>query len=163
MSYVKKVSGLVGITVFTLAAAISAHATDIVIEIEPGLYKFDQSASMGPQVIDDKSYEYCLTPDMTKRTINDLVAELQDGGNCSVSNVRHSAGHGEADIICQNQDFGTARGHLSADYTRTSYSVRGNAMIDMRGMKVPLSSQVDAKRVGDCPPGWTPPPGISHK
>ena len=144
-----------------LAVLMASPATAQVIEVDPGLWYYISSVSVGPQQVIDKEYEYCLTPDMTKRTLGDLVAELQDGGTCSVSNVQHRVGHGEANMVCQNEDFGTARGNISADYTKTSYTVRANATIASQG--VAISSKTTASRIGDCPPGWTPPPGISHK
>lgn len=163
MSFTKRAGFILGVPIIVLASGFVAQAVDAVIEIEPGLYAYETSGFIGPQPILQKDYEYCLTEDLTKRTLSDLVAELQDDGHCSVSNVHHRAGHGEADVVCQNQDFGTARGHISADYSRTSYSVRANAKISAQGTMIPLSSKVDATRIGDCPPGWTPPPGISHK
>lgn len=145
----------------TLAVVMSSTASAQLIEIDPGLWFYVSSVSVGPQQVVDKEYEYCLTPDMTKRTLGDIVAEMQDGGTCSVSNVQHRSGHGEADMVCQNQDVGTVRGNVSADYTKTSYTVRANATIANLGTT--MSSKTTASRIGDCPPGWTPPPGISHR
>lgn len=162
MSFVKH-AVILGSAAFALLSGTIACAADVVIEIDPGLYAYQSSGFIGPQPFLEKDYEYCLTPDMTKRTLSEIVAELQDGGNCTISNVTHRDGYGEADAVCQSEGFGTARGTIKIDYTKTSYNVRGNATVDANGMSIPISSKVDARRIGDCPPGWTPPPGISHK
>lgn len=142
-----------------LLLAPSSLAEDKV-ELDPGLYQFDHTVKIGPQMVHTDDYQYCIFADDNSRTVSQLVDSLTSGGECSVSNVSFGGGKGSADVSCDNTELGfPINGNLTANYTNTQYDVVAVAQSPMGGP--PITVTTDVKRVKACPPDWTPPEGIS--
>jgi len=141
--------------------AISASANDTPIELDPGLYLYETNVYMsGKLAFSEEPYEYCLTPDLATTSLNELAAKVTEDGNCQISNQQITGNRGSADLICDIEDFGmTMEGRLEGEFTKTSYEANATAT----SLIGPITAKTTAVRKGDCPEGWTPPPGISHK
>lgn len=145
----------------TMLAALSspAFAAEQTIEIDPGLYAYSTGVVVNGQSMLNDDYEYCLEPEDTKMTLSEIVAELEDLGSCEITNINVGDSQGEADFSCYMEDMGmTSTGHLKADYTSTDYKVVTDGKI---GGMLTARATVTARRLGDCPAGWTPPEGYS--
>ena len=143
------------------ALASPVFAQDTVIEIDNGLYAFSSGLTVNGQNMLQKDYEYCLTDKHTKRSLSELVNELSGDGECDVTNIQVGMGRGSADVSCFIEEFGAkATGVVEADYSRTHYNVNTVSRV---GGAIDMRTNVKARLVGDCPTGWTPPPGISDE
>ena len=134
-----------------LAVLVASPTFAQTIEVEPGLWSYDTVVFLASQQVHSEQSRECINVKDSKRNLDDLVDQLRKEGNCSITNVRHTPGHGEADAICQNNEFGTARGKISADYTKVRYVVKADAMVDFYGLQLPLKSKTIATRSGECP------------
>lgn len=65
-----------------------AFAQDTTVEVNPGLYNYHSWVSMAGQKMLDKSYEYCLTPDIAHKDLSQIVEELGGDGDCQVTNLQ---------------------------------------------------------------------------
>ena len=143
--------------IFVLGAALmlstSAIAQDYIVELEPGLYSIASSVSVeGKGVMLDDQSEHCLGPQQTKKTLQDLLSEVVEGGQCEITNVTQTIGSAAADGKCYDPEFETHTvGRLEGTWTSTSYSVKGRANIAGMGGAATLTSKTEARRIGNCP------------
>jgi len=132
------------------------------VEVEPGLYGFATTVSMGGQTILEDRYEYCIFEDNNSRTFDELMDELVTDSECDVSNVSFGGGKGSATISCPNTDLGIPLdGQMDGYYSRTRYGATTVAQSPMGGPKVTIKTTAD--RLSECPDGWTPPEGYSDE
>jgi hypothetical protein len=143
-----------------IAAIMAVPAGAQEFAVTPGLYDYNSVLTINGQVALDGDYEYCLDDELSTMTLPEAIAELTQGAACDISNIQIGTGIASADITCNYPEQGiTSSGTLRAVFDDTSYEVNTRGQIN--GSPAVLASQVVARRRGDCPAGWTPPPGIS--
>lgn len=132
------------------------------IELDPGLYAFRTVIFVDGKNLAQEPYEYCLFKGINSRTFDEIIMEISGGGNCDVTNAQIGVGIGSADVSCPTSDVGFAMvGKVMANYTATSYSATVMTKSPMGGAEVIVKTT--ANRIMNCPKGWTPPEGVSHK
>lgn len=129
------------------------------VELDPGLYDFTHNIYVNSQLQGSEDYEYCIIEGKNKKTLEELVADLVEGGNCTASNVTLTQSTGSANISCTDPDFGLKiNGQFEADYGTTFYNVTANANINGAGN---MSVKTKVRRRSACPVGWDNPDGVS--
>jgi len=144
-----------------LAFTSTATAQDIVIELTPGLYQFDTKIFVnGSLDRQEDIYEYCIPEERATTSLNQKLADFAEGGECSFSNITKSSHTATGNYSCYSPDLGfTVNGILKGNYSPKHYEVTGTARLPFGEVRV----MTRAEWLGACPPGWTPPPGISHE
>jgi len=136
-----------------LVFSTSAMAQDYIVDLQPGLYSIASSVSApGRGVLLEDQDEHCLQEPETKKTLQDLLSEIVEGGQCEITNVTQTMGQAAADGTCYDPEMQTTtNGRLEGTWSATSYSVTGRATISGTGGQAILTSKTNAHRLGDCP------------
>jgi len=133
-----------------LILAPAAMAEDI-IEVQPGLWQGDYAVTVSNNPLTQNSETYCVTPQEARRSVESLIKDITEDGNCEVSNIVHSGGALSADMACNVAEMGArVIGTLKGEYTKTSYTLRADAALDFGGLQLPAKARSDAKRIGEC-------------
>ena len=141
------------------AAAMPQIAAAQSVTLDPGLYDYSHVVTIMGRATPADSYEYCLVEGQNSKTLDELVAGLADGGQCTVSNVNMTASTGRADVTCTNTGLGMdVSGTLDATYTSSSYDVDTTAKIGPIGN---IQVKTKVRRRGECPEGWNNPDDVS--
>jgi hypothetical protein len=132
------------------APALAAEET--MLEVEPGLWRYESSYDAMGQSIVEKPKTYCVTPKESRRSLASLLDEVRKEGSCELSNIVHGDGVISADALCAVKELGMrAKGTITARYSRTQYDISANALVQTGGrLKLPISATALAKRIGDC-------------
>jgi len=144
-----------------IAFTNTAMAQDIIVTIDPGLYTFSESLSNNGQIVfQEDPYEYCIPEERATVNLLDQLRELAEGNQCTYSNITSGPNAASADFTCTIKEIGyTIAGDLKGTFSSSRYEVTATVVSPLGKNK----SVVSAERVGPCPKGWTPPPGISHE
>jgi len=141
-----------------LALPLISAAQSQTVTVDPGLYDFTHVMRVNGQTASNDDYEYCITEGRNSKTIDEIVADIVEGGQCTARNVVVTQSTGRADVSCIDPDFGLQiNGRMEADYGSDFYNVNTTASIN--GMPVTVKTTV--KRRGACPAGWNNPDGVS--
>ena len=144
-----------------VSLGVSATAEEKV-EVNPGLYAYTTTVDVGPQNVVNDSYEYCIFEGNNSRSFDELMTDWLGDTNCDVTNSSFGGGKGSATVSCANTDLGVPiNGTIEGYYSRTSYGGVTKAKSPMGGMEITVKTT--AKRMSDCPAGWTPPEGYSDE
>lgn len=139
------------LAIIPAALAPAAFASDIV-EVKPGLWQGDYAVTISGNPLTQNSEKYCVTPEEASRTVESLVKDITEDGNCAVSNLMHTEGKLSADMACYIAEMGAkVTGVLKGTYTKTSYSLSADANLDLGGLQLPAKARSDAKYIGECP------------
>ena len=133
-----------------LILAPAALAEDI-IEVTPGLWQGDYVVTVSDNPLTQNSETYCVTPEEARRSVESLVKDITEDGNCEVSNIVHANGALSADMVCNVAEMGArVKGTINGSYTKTSYTLSADAALDFGGLQLPAKARSDAKRIGEC-------------
>ena len=140
------------------AAALPQLAAAQSVTLAPGLYDYSHVITMLGNETPADTYEYCVEDGENSKTLDELVAGLSDGGQCTVSNVNMTSTTGRADIVCTETGLGMdVSGTLEATYGPDFYDVYTTAKLGpIGGIKV----KTKVRRRGDCPEGWDNPDNV---
>lgn len=129
------------------------------VTLDPGLYDFTTNIYVNSQLQKTDKYEYCIIEGKNSKTLDEIVSDLVQGGNCSARNVTLTGSTGSADISCTDPDFGLKiNGRVQADYGPDFYNANATANINGAGN---MSVKTKVRRRSDCPVGWDNPDGVS--
>ena len=122
------------------------------IEVEPGLWRYESSYDAMGQSIIEKPKTYCVTEGQSRRSLKSLLDEVRKEGSCELSNIVHGDGVISADALCAVKDLGMrAKGTITARYNRVKYDISANALVQTGGrLKLPIMASASAVRIGDC-------------
>ena len=138
-----------------MAAAIAltpAAFADDIIEVTPGLWQGDYSVTVSGNPLAQNSETYCVTPEESRRSVESLVKDITEDGNCAVSNIVHTDGELSADMVCNVAEMGAkVAGTIKGTYTATDYLLSADAALDFGGLQLPAKARSTAKRIGECP------------
>ena len=96
-----------------------------------------------------QSYEYCLREGENSKTLDELVATLSDGAECSVTNVSMTSTTGRADVSCSDTGLGMdISGRIEAKFGPDFYDVDTQAKL---GQFIPIQVKTKVRRRGACP------------
>jgi|GEM_PF-3410060 len=140
------------IIIAAIIAVTPAAFADDIIEVTPGLWQGEYSVTVSDNPLTSNSETYCVTPEESRRSVESLVKDITDDGNCAVSNVVHTDGKLSADMVCNIAEMGAkVAGTIKGTYTDTSYKLSADAALDFGGLQLPAKARSAAKRIGECP------------
>lgn len=136
--------------------AAPAFAQGTVFEVDPGLWRFEESFSIpGMRVEERETITECLSSEQARRSLAQIVDEMTGGSDsdCSVSNISVLPGKVSLDITCDTNADGLRMqsvGHMAYEYDRISYTGGATGEISVQGQKLSYTGHVKANRVGVC-------------
>jgi hypothetical protein len=139
----------------TFCAGIPASAQSV--ELQPGLWAFDQSIettnSSSENVQTSDEVTECITAGNNTYGAQDLINEYFTGGgmSCSFVTVDIDQGHGTASFTCRNDDVGALiHGESVSDFSGTRYSVRTTGRLTSSTLRYDFQAEVIGRRIGEC-------------
>lgn len=141
------------------ALALPQMASANSVTLDPGLYDYSHTISMGGRALPADEYEYCVQEGKNTKTLDELVASLAGDGECTVSNVNMTSSTGRADISCTDTDLGMdVDGTLNATYGADFYDVDTTANLG----PIQVLVKTTVRRRGECPADWDNPDGVTE-
>ncbi|HUS24435.1 MAG TPA: DUF3617 family protein [Candidatus Binatia bacterium] len=109
--------------------------------MKPGLYDYNVKMEIPglPFPMPPQKFQHCVTQ---ADIDSGQQYQSQNQGDCTVSNLKQSAGKASFDLACKD---GTT-GH--ADYVMTADGVSGKTVMTKDGQ--PMTMNMTSKRAGDC-------------
>ncbi len=150
---------LLGMSLAVIALPVTASAQNVTLE--PGLYNFTNSFSLGGREMPANAQTYCVLNGENTITLEELVANLSEGGHCSLSNVTMTSSTGRADLTCTDTGLGLdVTGTLDAKFGPDFYDVETQATL---GQIIQLQANTSVRRQGDCPEKADAPDDLNPK
>jgi len=141
-----------------LALPFTSAAQSRTVTLDPGLYDYSHVVSVNGQVTHMDDYEYCLVEGRNSKTMDEIVADIIEGGQCTASGVVMTMSTGRANVSCIDPDYGIrSQGQMEANYGPDFYNVDTEGRIN--GMPINVKTRV--KRRSACPAGWNNPDNVS--
>lgn len=138
---------LLGISIAVCVLPQMANAQTLTLD--PGLYDYSHSFTVAGGELPGQSYEYCLREGENSKTLDELVATLSDGAECSVTNVSMTSTTGRADVSCSDTGLGMdISGRIDAKFGPDFYDVDTQAKL---GQFIPMQVKTKVRRRGACP------------
>jgi len=132
------------------------NPSDTIISLEPGLWTTSQTISFsGVNIPDSKqSGSHCLLPVDADLTVQQYYEKrnrgLSVGTNCSLLNVRETAGKVAFDVTCLNEIGVASSMAVKYEFDRTHVSASESGAIGMGSNMVPTQVTALSERVGEC-------------
>ena len=122
------------------------------VQVDPGQWQYSATltGSHLPEPIVQKFSE-CVTPEMSKRTMVEMLTDFQRSSGCELSNVVQSTGKVTADTQCKNPNLPVAgEGNFVAVYDKTSFEIEGESSVTSGKTTAVVRYRHVGKRVGPC-------------
>ena len=137
-----------------LALPTLAIANSDMITVEPGAWQSRSVVMLSGQKIADDTSMDCITPEDASRSLESMITQVEDEGNCTATNVQHSEGLITADLTCDIKEIGSeAAGQIEMRYTRTTYTLKATGDVNLFGGLLPISATSTGTRIGVCVKG----------